>query len=309
MQNEDSPSQEIAEEGSLKPRPSISNGNANANGADNNKGLSRWFRKNILRQNGDNSLKTELEEIIQEHEESGDTAPEENTILRNVLSFGETKVSEVMLPRMDIKSVPLTISLEELKAAVSDIRHTRYPIHNENLDEVVGFLHIKDLMQYWVTDKVFDISDIIREIIYVPPSMLVNDLLESMKATRTHIAIVVDEYGGTDGLVTIEDLVEELVGEIEDEHDDEEQMLFKKVNGHAYVASARLEISKLEDNLQVKIYSKEKEDFDTIGGLIFTKMGKVPELGETFVDQSGLKFEILDADNRRIQKVRITTTK
>lgn len=269
------------------------------------KGFVPWFKKNILRQSPSN-LKTELEEIIQEHEDAGDTSAQENEILRNVLQFDEVKVSEVMTPRLDINAVPLDIELEELKQYVADAEHTRLPIYKENLDEVVGFLHIKDLINFWVKNGGFDLNSMVRELIYVPPTMKITDLLERMRAKRTHMAVVVDEYGGTDGLVTIEDLVEELVGEIEDEHDDEEVLTLRKINGNLYEVSARFEISKLEQELDLEIYEEgEDEDFDTIGGLIFTKMGKVPEEGEALSHKSGLIFEVVAADNRKIERVRI----
>ena len=272
------------------------------------RGFIPWFKRKILRQSQTN-LKSELEEIIQEHEEAGDAFVQDNEILRNVLHFDETKISEVMTPRPDIDSVAIDVTLEDLKKYVAESEHTRIPVYKSNLDEIIGFLHIKDLIKFWVGNGKFNLESLIRELIYVPPTMKVIDLLEKMKAKRTHMAIVVDEYGGTSGLVTIEDLMEELVGEIEDEHDDEEAFTLKKVNGSSYEASARFEIDKLEEELGLEIYANgEDEDFDTIGGLIFTKMGKIPEVGEKLNHESGLIFEITHADNRKIERVRITNS-
>jgi len=293
------------EEGSILPRQSR-NGSNGAEKADK-KGVVHWFKKNLLGKSGDNSLKTELEEIIQEHEEAGDTAPEDNMILRNVLKFSDVRVTEVMTPSSDIDAVPIDISLENLKTLVAEMEHTRLPVYRNNLDDVIGFLHIKDLIKFWVQGGNFSLEAILRELIYVPPSMKIIDLLEKMKLERTHMALVVDEYGGTDGLLTIEDLVEEIVGEIEDEYDEEEVSGIKKLSANIFEVMARVEIAELEEEFGMDIYSEDsKEDFHTIGGLIFTFLGKVPEIGEELEHPSGLKFKVLQADNRRIEKVEVT---
>lgn len=251
------------------------------------------------------TLRDELEVIISEHEESGEATPEENIIIRNVLNFSDVKVCEVMTPRPDINSVSLDMELSVLIGHLTQSEHTRLPVYRDNMDDIVGFLHIKDLLKYWGDGANFKISDILREIIFIPPSMKITTLLEKMKLARTHMAIVIDEYGGTDGLVTIEDLMEEIVGEIEDEHDDETEVLIQEVGEGVYEVSARLEIEELEDQLNKQL-REEGEDFDTVGGLIFNHMGKVPEVGEVLEHSSGVNFEVLEADNRKVERVKVS---
>ena len=269
-------------------------------------GLITWI-KNLMKANCEQSLKSELEEIIQEHEDEGNIHPTENTILKNVLKFGDIRVTDVMTPRPDVNAVPSDISLIELRRFVADKEHTRIPVFRRNLDDIVGFIHIKDLLQYWGTEREFKIEEIIRELLFVPPSMRILNLLAKMQNERTHMAIVVDEYGGTDGLVTIEDLVEEIVGEIDDEHDDDGEKDLIKASENNYDASARLEIKKLETELSVSIYenAEEEQNFDTIGGLIFTELGRIPRIGESVTHKSGLTFKVIDADKRRIKRVKI----
>ncbi len=178
------------------------------------------------RRNGDgHSLRETLEELIEEHEEEGgaedrqEFTEEERELLLNALSFGELQVWDVMVPRSDVKATPISATLAEVLSAMREGMHTRLPVYRENLDEVVGMVHIKDLLPYWGDGADFVLERIVREVLFVPPSMRVLDLLLQMRDTGIHMAIVVDEYGGTDGLATIEDLVEEIVGEIQDEHD------------------------------------------------------------------------------------------
>lgn len=289
----------VPEDGS---RPQ-NNGNVANNGAEKRKG--GWFRS-MLKKGEETSLKSELEEIIQEHEEVGTAAPAENAILKNVLKFDEERVVDVMTPRLDICAVPADISLEELKKYIDEKEHTRIPVFDKNLDDVVGFIHIKDLITYWIDpSKNFKIHEILREILYVPPSMMANNLLVKMQGERTHMAVVVDEYGGTAGLVTIEDLVEEIVGEIEDEHDEENQEEFVKIDDSTYEVLARIEIDKLEENLGVSLHVEGHENgYETLGGLVFSVLGKIPRIGES-INHADMTFKILDADKRRIKRVKI----
>lgn len=290
-----------SEDSSSKPRQTEAGQNL---GADK-KTVKTWLR-NLLKPNAaETSLRDELEEVLQDHEESGGEISEENTIIKNVLNFSDVKVSDVMTPRPDIRAISHDLSLNELIAYIIENEHTRMPVYRENMDDVIGFLHIKDLLKYWGDGADFKITDILRAIIFVPPSMRLSKLLERMKRERTHMAIVIDEYGGTDGLVTIEDLMEEIVGDIEDEHDDEEDELLKAADDGSYQVNARLEVEELEEQLNISL-RMEDEDFDTVGGFIFTRMGKVPEVGEIYQDETGVKFEILSADNRKIDWVKVS---
>ncbi len=295
-------------EGGSRPPGSNGNGNGHTNGnpGGDKKAIINWLKQHLLRRSPDQSLKSELEEIIQEHEDEGSAAPEENEIIRNVLKFGDARVTDVMTPRSDICAVQIDITLDDLKKLVVEQEHTRIPVFRENLDDVAGFLHTKDLIPYWVNGNPFSIRDILRDVLFVPPSMKLHILLVKMRAERTHLAIVVDEYGGTDGLVTIEDLVEEIVGEIEDEHDEGSQLEIMKIADNVFEVAARYEVYKLEEELGRKIYSDdESDDFDTVGGLVFTTIGKIPKFGETIKHKSGLTFKVTDVDKRRIKRVKV----
>jgi magnesium and cobalt transporter len=256
------------------------------------------------------TLKEAIEEVIEEHEEEGDDAlsVQEKVMLHNVLSFGDVEVSDIMITRADIVAVPADISLEDLKSHIIRERHTRIPVYSKTLDQVEGFLHIKDLFAMIAEDQAYDIKKVLRPMIFVPPSMRVADLLVKMRRLGSHMAIVVDEYGGTDGLVTLEDLVEELVGDIQDEHDEEEALpAIKRISDHLVEADARVRIERLERELGLNLMSQTdgEDDFETLGGLIFFLTSRVPAKGEKITHESGLEFEILDADARRIHRVRI----
>lgn len=261
---------------------------------------------------GEVSLRESLEEALEEHEE--ETSEQalgevEREMLFNVLEYGALRVEDVMVPRADIVAVSTELPYTELVKVMVEAAHSRVPVYRESLDDVQGMVHVKDALKV-VADGSdgddFTIAKIKRPVLYVPPSMKVIDLLAKMRHGRTHMAIVVDEYGGTDGLVTVEDIVEEIVGEIEDEHDEIEEPDLVPLSGGGYDADARLEIEEMEEVLGVDILPEEQdEDVDTLGGLVFTLAGRVPEIGEEILHESGYKFEVVDADPRRICKVRI----
>lgn len=258
------------------------------------------------------SLRESLEEAIDGHGEdanAGALGDVEREMLFNVLEYGELRVDDVMVPRADIIAVQNDVSYKELVKIFADAAHSRIPVFSDNLDHVLGMVHVKDVLKVLsdggdTTD--FTVATIKRPVLFVPPSMKVMDLLAKMRHGRMHMAIVVDEYGGTDGLVTVEDIVEEIVGEIEDEHDEVEEPDLVPLGGGGYDADARLDIEEMEAVLGVDILPEEQdEDVDTLGGLVFTLAGRVPEIGEEILHESGYKFEVVDADPRRICKVRI----
>ena len=268
----------------------------------------RCWLKAALR--SDASLKEALEEVIEEHEEQAEDKlePEEKVLLHNVLSFGDIKVSDIMVPRADIAAVSIDITLPALKKHIMEMRHTRIPVYEETLDQVRGFIHVKDLFPMVSGDRPFDLRAVMRKLLFVPPSMSLLDLLVNMRHAGSHMAIVVDEYGGTDGLVTMEDVVEEIVGDIQDEHDDDEEAEDKvvRVNPKVLEVNARIRIEKLAKELNVTLAgSEETSEFDTLGGLIFFQLGRVPAKGEIVPHHSGVRFEIVDVDPRRIRKVRV----
>jgi CBS domain containing-hemolysin-like protein len=273
----------------------------------------RGWVKHAMGIKHDASLKETIEEIIEEHEGEADDKlePEERVMLHNVLSFGDTKVSDIMVPRTDIASVPVDITLVELKKHILEQQHTRIPVYDDTLDKVLGFIHVKDLMPMLGGEKSFDLRQVMRDILFVPPSMRIMDLLVKMRHAGSHMAIVVDEYGGTDGLVTMENLFEEIVGDIQDEHDEDEEQEDKivRVSENVFEVNARIRIEKLEKELGLNLVTEEKEDeFDTLGGLIFFQLGRVPVKGEIVQHVSGLRFEVIEADPRRIKKVRIVVS-
>ncbi len=256
------------------------------------------------------SLKEAIEEAIEEHAENSEEelAPQERVMLHNVLTFGETRVSDIMIPRTDIVAVPEDISLEALKSHITRERHTRTPVYEDTLDHVLGFLHVKDLLSMLAGDKPYNVRAHVRTMLFVPPSMMVLDLLAKMRAVGSHMAIVVDEHGGTDGLVTMEDVVEEIVGDIQDEHDEDEINAgnVTKIDDRTYEVNARIRIDQLQQFLETDMMGEEEsEEFDTLAGLISAKLGRVPSKGEIVDHNGGMRFEIMDADPRRIRKVRI----
>ena len=268
---------------------------------------SRWFREKV---NGrtEGSLIDMIEEALED--ESGgisDISAEEKSILKNMIHFGELTVHDIMVPRSDIMALEHDVSMDELKKHVIEIGHTRIPVYNDSLDHIEGFIHVKDLFPYLASGEAFSINQVLREILFIPPSMRIVDLLMKMRVSGCHMAIVVDEFGGTDGLVTMEDLFEELVGEIQDEHDGHEASPHMRWIGDQILeADARSSIEQIEKALGESLIDDEESDIDTLGGFIFSTMGRVPVRGEMVMLKPTLKAEILMADPRRIRQVRLT---
>jgi CBS domain containing-hemolysin-like protein len=264
--------------------------------------------------NGDSQLRESIEEIIEEIEESatdedadGPIGDDERVMLSNILNLRHLTAYDVMVPRADIIAVEIGVDADQLIEHMRSAGHSRLPVYRQTLDEVLGMVHIKDVVEYVRKDKSFDLSDIMRRVLIVAPSMRVLDLLLQMRQSRLHMALVVDEYGGIDGLVTIEDLVEEIVGEIEDEHDVLQGYELRRRSDGTIVADARATIEEFEAVVGPVLSDDERdEDVDTLGGLIFTIAGRVPGRGELIEHQpSGIVFEVLEADPRRIKRLRL----
>lgn len=271
------------------------------------------FFRGLLRgtrfgRNSDSSLRETFEELIEQHEENEPPVdPVARAMLDKVLTVGALTVSDVMVPRADIIAVDVSIERNEILKLLVEESHSRMPVYRGNLDDVLGMIHIKDILASIVAEEPFDTQELLRKILFVAPSMRVLDLLLQMRQDRIHMALVVDEYGGIDGLTTIEDLVEQIVGEIEDEHDvDEGPMLTPRVDGTIDV-DARLELSEFEESIAAIRTAEEREDGpDTVGGLVFNLAGRVPTRGEVILHEaSGVEFEITDADARRVRRVRV----
>ena len=234
---------------------------------------------------------------------------QQDIITKNFESFTEKTVEDVMIPRSDIISVSYDISLEELSKTIIKYGHTRTLVYKDNLDNVIGFLHIKDLFEIIAKSKKYSLKKLMRKHIVSPHSMTLIDLLRQMQIHRTHIAIVVDEYGGTDGIVTIEDVIESIVGKIDDEHDTDLDLdTFKILKPGLLVATARMEVEELEKLLNVKL-REEDDEFDTIGGLVLAKAGTVPEKGDVIIITEEVTVEIIDSTPRTIKQLRITCSK
>lgn len=270
--------------------------------------------RGLIGRGGDSHLRDAFEELIEENEErETPIASDERALIANILKFGEMTAYDVMVPRADIVGFDVNTPLDQLVQQMMTHPHSRYPVYREAMDDILGMVHIKDVLgQLARSDEerereTFSLRDIMRQTLIVAPSMRVLDLLLQMRQQRRHMALVVDEFGGIDGLVTIEDLVEEIVGEIEDEHDVVAGPQMESADDGTVLADARTPIETLEEAFGPILDEDEREeDIDTLGGLVFTLAGRVPTRGELIQhDPSGVEFEVLDADPRRIKRLRL----
>jgi CBS domain containing-hemolysin-like protein len=267
------------------------------------------MRALIWGEDSEQTLREEIEEAIDEAEEShqvaGDLTPVERQMLRNLLHFGDETAGDICVNRGDIVSVASTIAFEDLVQAFAEAEHSRLPVYGDSLDEIVGMVHIKDVFSAMIDkDRDRSMATLMRLPLFVPESMGVIDLLARMRAQRIHLAIVVDEFGGTEGLVTIEDVVEEIVGEIEDEHDIEEAGMLSRLDEGVWEADARLELEDLAEAVDARLVWEEDE-VDTLGGLVFLLAGHIPARGESVLHPSGWRLETIDSDPRKILRVRL----
>jgi CBS domain containing-hemolysin-like protein len=276
---------------------------------DSGSRLWRGMRHLLFGEDSEPTLRDEIEDAIDEAEESspvaGDLSPAERQMLRNLLHFGERTAGDICVTRGEIIAVPSTIGFDDLVRAFVDAEHSRLPVYGESLDEVIGMVHIKDAF-IASNDPSRDrsLAALMREPLFVPESMGAIDLLARMRAARIHLAIVVDEFGGTEGLVTIEDVVEEIVGEIEDEHDIEETGQLTMLDDGLWEADARLELEELARGVDPRL-SSDDDEVDTLGGLMFLLAGRIPQKGECVTHPSGWKLEAVDSDPRKIIRVRL----
>ena len=266
------------------------------------------FSKIKLFRSNNNENSKDINNIIDTSDNSSrELTPEEKNMLNNVIGFGESRVEDCMVPRADIVGLELDTDVKDILKIFSESNHSRIPVYKETLDNPIGMLHMKDLISVF-SDKNFDDIDIenfLREILFVPPSMKSRDLLVRMQTSRIHMALVIDEYGGTDGLVTIEDLIEEIIGEIEDELF-EEDLDRIKIYDNYIDSSARASIEEINDIVGKSLFTDDiDEEINTIGGLVFVLAGRVPQRGELINHPLGFEIEITDADSRRIKKVRL----
>jgi magnesium and cobalt transporter len=265
--------------------------------------------RDMLRPKGraaEEQLRDTIEEIIEDGEAPAEPmGAAERAILANVLRLREVSAADVMVPRADIVAVDQGIALEALIAFLVREAHSRVPVYRDTLDEVQGFVHVKDVLRIQQSGAPFKIADILRRVLFVAPSMRVLDLLLEMRKSRTHLALVVDEYGGIDGLVTIEDVVEAIVGDIEDEHDVDDRPRLQKLPDGSYQIDARLPIEEFEAQTGISLEDAARDaDIDTVGGAVVALSGRVPGRGEIVTHPAGCEFEVIDADPRRLKKLR-----
>ena len=265
--------------------------------------------KSIFFSSNKEKIKDVLEDIIEDNGNSVESIDDgTKKIFKNIIQLNDKCIEDVMIPRADIDAVSSSIKINQLITFINKTKHSRIPVYDENLDKVIGMVHIRDLFEKInknakVKRDIKISKSIVRKILFSSPSMRILDLLLKMRSEQIHMSIVVDEFGGTNGLVTIEDLVEEIVGEIKDEHDFEEIDIIKKISKKTYEVSARVTVDEFEKKLGVFFESVDKEDIDTVGGLVFNLIGKIPSRGQVIGHKSGLEFTILDADTRKIKRL------
>ncbi|WP_340264983.1 hemolysin family protein [Sphingobium mellinum] len=298
--------------------PKDGNGSKESDSSSNEGGLWSGLKSLLFGEEEGHSLRRELEEALDEYDEdaqdqdapspaSGDLSAIERQMVRNLLHFSEHTVDDVAVPRADIVAIEEKASFADLAALFAEAGHSRIPVYRDTLDTIVGMIHIRDAFAILagkapVPDS---IAPLIRQPLYVPESMGALDLLAEMRAKRTHLAIVLDEYSGTEGLLTFEDLVEEIVGEVEDEHDEAPEALLVPLDHGLWEADARAELDDVGKDIDERLAEVE-EDVDTLGGLAFVLAGRVPEAGEILEHpQSGWKLEVVSSDGRRVTRLRL----
>lgn len=244
----------------------------------------------------------EIHEFIEATEEEGLVNEEESEMIRSIFSLRTTVVREIMIPRTEMACVSAESTVRELLDTILNCGHSRIPVYENTIDNIIGLLYAKDLLKYWgEQEERVQVREIMRTPYFIPETKNLEQLLQEFKYKHVHLAVVIDEYGGTSGLVTIEDLLEQIVGDIQDEYDQEEELFEINPDG-SIIADARMPVEDLEEYFNVEI---ERDKFDSIGGLIFHLTGKIPASGD-FVEGAGLRMTVLDADERRIKKVSIT---
>ena len=268
--------------------------------------------RSILKPSDRENIKDVLEDLIEDNG-NGTEKIDDGTknIFKNVINLHNKCIEDVMIPRADIDAVSIETTLNDLVNFIDKTKHSRIPVFENNLDKVLGMIHIRDLFekihQRNTKKKSTKIAKkMIRKILFSSPSMKVIDLLLKMRSEQIHMAIVIDEFGGTNGIVTIEDLVEEIVGEIKDEHDFEEVDEIKKISKKSFEISARISLEEFEKRLNVKLNIDERDEIDTLGGFIFFLLGRIPGRGEVVSYKKNIEFTIIEADTRRIKRILVT---
>lgn len=267
-----------------------------------------WFKGLIKgKESNSDSLREALEEYIEEIEESSSAASIDthHALVTNVLKTHDLEVDDIMIPRVDIVSFDIDDSFDNLKKLLIEKQYSRIPLYRGSMDDIVGAIHIKDILASLLAGKPFNVEEHLREVLFVSPSMPLLDLLQMMKEDKKHMALVVDEFGGIDGLVTINDVIEAIIGDIEDEFGDEDEpKMILKPDG-TLVSDGRMDMEEIEELYGPILTEEEREDVDTLGGLTMRLAGHVPLKGESFDHSTGIRLEVLDSDGRRVKRVRL----
>lgn len=301
------------------PEGNDSAGDSRSGDADSsNRTLWRAIRAFFKGPDNDQSLRAQIEEAIDEHEgeqprtgtNNGDLVPLERQMLRNLLHFSEHDADDVAIPRGEIIAVAASATFEEMVASFAENGHSRMPVYGESLDEIIGMIHVKDVFTIvagmLLSNKPApkDWTSLMRQPLFVPQARGALDVLADMRSKRTHLAVVIDEYSGTDGIITIEDLVEEIIGEIEDEHDDAPEELLRRIDPETWDADARAELDDVAEIVDPRLAEVE-EDVDTLGGLAVVLAGEVPPVGRVLEHPSGWRLEVTGGDERRLTRLRL----
>jgi putative hemolysin len=249
----------------------------------------------------DNEITDEVLHVVEAHNGEQPVEEDQKEMLEAVFEFPSTTAGEIMTPRTDVKGIEVAADLDHVKSAVLEYGHSRIPVYEESLDQIVGIFYVKDLIAYLGTNETFELRAILRDALLVPESKPVRDLLSDFKARKVHLAIVLDEYGGTAGLVTIEDILEELVGEIQDEYEPAEQEPdAERIDDHTFEVDARMEVDEFNDRLGMRL--PEDADYETVGGFVFATLGHIPERGESF-EHDGARVTVIDAERTKVRRV------
>ena len=293
-----------AETPTPSPNPAAVAGTNGRNGRRST--LHEMWRLLRRSRNGPTSVRDTLEELAEQHDtDEGPIDPTERLILENTLRLRTQTVEDVMVPRIDIAAIDVHTDVPDVVKRIGETHHSRLPVFEGDLDHILGLVHVKDVLPLAAVEKPPPLRNLLRPVMVVAPSMRVLDLLLKMQLERNHMALVVDEFGGIDGLVTIEDLVEQIVGDIEDEHERAEDLVMDVRPDGSLIADARVLLEDFEAEAGEVFTAEERDNIDTLGGLVFTLVGRVPGRGEIVAHPSGLEFEILEGDPRRLKRLRI----
>jgi magnesium and cobalt transporter len=267
--------------------------------------LKTWLGRTRKEREVEASFREAIEELIEERETEEPIAPDERALIANVLKLRTLTARDVMVPRSDIDAVEIDTSVVDLVKHMTASGHSRVPVYRGTLDDVLGMVHIKDVLTSVTEGKQVTLRRLLRKVLFVSPAARTMDMLIEMRAAKTHMALVVDEFGGVDGLVTIEDLIEQIVGEIDDEHDETETPKLERRPDGAVVADARASIEEFEREVGAVLSPEERQNTDTLAGLVTWLAGHLPVRGEVIRHPSGLEFEVVEADARRVKRIRV----